>query len=479
MDPSRIPEVFDAQRKNRWNIAQSTAEQRISKLQVLKTALIARRHEIVTAMRADFGKCQAEVAMSEIAPVTDEIAFVCSRLKQWMRPQRMGGHLFTLGSRSEVRHEPKGQVLILAPWNYPVHLFLLPLVGAIAAGNVVMMAASDRTANTGKVLTSLIDETFALDEVAAFSGGVAAAEALMESPFDHVFFTGSPAVGKKIMAKAAQHLASVTLELGGKSPAILDLNCDLQQAAQAIAIGKFLNAGQTCICPDHVWVPRALGPELLQTLAGFICEFYGNTPAQRQGSPDFARLVDARAWQRMKQLLDTAVAEGAQIVLGGESDEATSYFAPTLLSGVTTRMSIMQEEIFGPLLPVLTYDSLDEVLGFVQSHDKPLALYAFGRNKAFIERILHETSAGGTVINNTLLQIVNSHLPFGGVGPSGQGSYHGHHSFHAFSHKRAVVHQGGFIASLVPLPHPPYAKLKAIEKFVLKQKTGLEPAGDD
>ncbi len=477
MGPSHIQEVFDAQRKNRWHIAQSTAEQRIAKLKLLRAALHARRDEIVAAMQNDFGKCQAEVAMSEIAPVTDEIAFVIARLKRWMRPKRAGTHLFTLGSRSEVRYEAKGQVLILAPWNYPVHLFLLPLVGAIAAGNVVMMSASERTPHTEAVLTQLINETFSSNEVAAFTGGVPAAEALMDRPFDHVFFTGSPAVGKKIMAKAAQHLASVTLELGGKSPAVLDANCDIPKAALAIAFGKFLNAGQTCICPDHVWVPRALCAEFLSKISGLIREFYGDTPLLRQASPDFARVVDARGWQRMKRLLDTSIAEGAQAVIGGETDEATRYVAPTVLSGVTTDMSIMQEEIFGPVLPVLAYDSLDEVLSFIQSGGKPLALYAFGHDDVFTQRMLHETSAGGTVINNTLLHIVNSHLPFGGAGQSGQGSYHGHHSFRTFSHERAVVHQGGVIASLVPLPHPPYSKMKAIEKIVLKQKTGLGPGG--
>lgn len=477
MDPSNIQEVFEAQRQNRWHIAQSTAEQRIAKLKHLREALLARRHEIVAAMQKDFGKCQAEVAMSEIAPVTDEIAFVCARLKRWMKPRRVAAHLFTLGSRSEVRYESKGQVLILAPWNYPVHLFLLPLVGAIAAGNVVMMSASDRTSHTEAVLTQLICETFPSNEVAAFTGGVPAAEALMECPFDHVFFTGSPAVGKKVMAKAAQHLATVTLELGGKSPAVLDASCDISKTALAIAIGKFLNAGQTCIAPDHVWVPRALCAEFLAAISKQIREFYGDTPERRLASPDFARLVDARGWQRMKHLLETSIAAGAHAVIGGETDEASRYVAPTVLSGVTTSMPIMQEEIFGPLLPVLAYDSLDEVLAFIQSGGKPLALYAFGRDEAFIQRMLCETSAGGTVINNTLLHIVNSHLPFGGAGQSGQGSYHGHHSFLTFSHERAVVHQGGFIASLVPLPHPPYSKMKAIEKMVLKQKTGLGPSG--
>ena len=478
MEPARIKEVFDAQRRSRWRIAQTTAEQRIAKLKALKDAIFARRPEIVAAMQADLGKCRAEVALSEIGPVTDEIAFVCARLKRWMRPKRAGSSLFTLGSRSEVRHEAKGQVLILAPWNYPVHLFLLPLVGAIAAGNVVMMCASDRTSRTEQVLTALINETFPLDEVAAIRGGVPAAEALMECPFDHVFFTGSPGVGRKIMAKAAEHLATVTLELGGKSPAIVDANSDLSAAAHAIVLGKFLNAGQTCICPDHVWVPRAKCAELLSLVSGVICEFYGDTAERRQASRDFARLVDARAWQRMKGLLDATLAEGAQLSIGGESDEAARYFAATVLSDVTPLMTIMREEIFGPVLPVLAYDSLDEVLAAIQSGSKPLALYAFSRDSAFIERVLRETSTGGTVINNTLLQIVNSHLPFGGVGMSGQGSYHGHNSFRTFSHERAVVHQGGFIASLVPVPHPPYANMKTVEKMIMKQKTGLGPEED-
>lgn len=475
MDSSRIQEVFDQQHASRWHMAQSTVEQRIARLKLLRAALLSHRHEIVEAMRKDFGKCRAEVAMSEIAPVTDEIAFVCSRLKRWMKPRRAGTHLFTLGSRSEVRSEPKGRVLILAPWNYPVHLFLLPLVGAIAAGNVVMMAASDRTPHTEAVLTRLIDDTFPANEVAAFSGGVPAAEALLELPFDHIFFTGSPAVGKIVMTKAAQHLASVTLELGGKSPAVLDATADMAKAALSLTFAKFLNAGQTCICPDHVWVPRAQCAEFLVQMSKCVREFYGETAEERQATPDFARVVDARAWRRMKQLLDTTLAAGAQVVIGGESDEATCYIAPTLLSGVTPSMPIMQEEIFGPVLPVLAYDSLDEVLAFMQRGGKPLALYAFGSDETFIRRMLSETSAGGTVINNALLQIVNTHLPFGGTGQSGQGSYHGHHSFRTFSHERAVVHQGGLIASMVPIPHPPYSKMKAMEKLVLKQKTGLGP----
>jgi aldehyde dehydrogenase (NAD+) len=391
----------------------------------------------------------------------------------------VGNSLFTTGSRSEVRHEAKGQVLILAPWNYPVHLFLLPLVGAIAAGNVVMMCASDRTSRTEQVLTKLINETFPPDEVAAFGGGVPAAEALMECPFDHVFFTGSPGVGRKIMMKAAEHLASVTLELGGKSPAIVDANSDLPQAAHAIVLGKFLNAGQTCICPDHVWVARAQCDELLSLISGVIRQFYGETPEQRQATGDFARIVDTRGWLRMKKLVDATLSEGAQIVIGGESDEGSRYFAPTVLRDVTPSMSIMREEIFGPVLPVLVYDSLDEVLSAIQLGSKPLALYAFSRDTAFVERVLRETSAGGTVINNTLLQIVNTHLPFGGVGMSGQGGYHGHQSFRTFSHERGVVHQGGFVASLVPVPHPPYAQMKTVEKFVMKQKTGLGPGKDD
>ena len=221
-------------------------------------------------------------------------------------------------------------MLILAPWNYPVHLFLLPLVGAIAAGNVVMMTASDRAPHTEAMLSQLINETFPLNEVAAFSGGVAAAEALMECPFDHVFFTGSPAVGKKIMAKAAQHLATVTLELGGKSPAVLDASCDVSKAALAIAFGKFRNAGQTCICPDHVWVPRALCGDFMSKISGLIREFYGDTPEQRRASPDFARVVDARGWQLMKHLLDASITEGAQVVIGGETDEASHYFGTLL-----------------------------------------------------------------------------------------------------------------------------------------------------
>lgn len=422
--------------------------------------LIERRELLAKAIHADFGKARAEVEVTELHPLLEELNHLCGHLDEWMQPDRRPTPVLLTGTRSEVQYEAKGQVLILAPWNYPFALMMTPFIAAVGAGNVVMMRLSDKTPHTGAFMQQLIADTFPENEAALFTGGTQLADELLDLPFDHIFFTGSPRIGKRVMEKAAKHLASVTLELGGKSPAVVDAKTDVRAAAKRILWGKLVNAGQTCVAPDHVWVEQAAVPAFLEAATEAISAMYGADASARKKSPDFARLIDGAALQRLSALLDGSVAQGATLVTGGERDPSERYLAPTVLSGVTPSMPIMGEEIFGPILPVLAYQQLDEVISYVNAHGKPLAMYLFGHDTT-VERMLRETSAGGTVVGNTLLHLANPDLPFGGVGESGQGNYHGHFGFKTFSHERAVLRQGR--ASLVGLFMPPYeGQLKRI-----------------
>jgi aldehyde dehydrogenase (NAD+) len=359
-------------------------------------------------------------------------------------------------------------VLILSPWNYPFNLLINPLVAAVAAGNCAILRPSEKVPHTARVLERLVADAFPPEEVAVVGGGVATAEALLELPFDHVFFTGSTAVGRKVMAAAAKHLGTVTLELGGKSPAVVDETADVRAAARRIAWGKFVNAGQTCVAPDYVMVHAGRERELVAELQTAIAEFYGATEDERQRSPDFARIVDAGAFRRLDALLRESVAAGARVEAGGRTDEAGRYVAPTLLTGVRADSPAMREEIFGPILPILTFRSIEEVVAHVRRGPKPLAMYVFSRRRAVVEALIGGTSAGGTVVNNVLIHLANPSLPFGGVGESGQGSYHGRFGFRAFSHERSVLVQGR--AAMVDVFFPPYrGRLKALALRVLRR----------
>jgi aldehyde dehydrogenase (NAD+) len=463
-----VRKIFDAQTARRWVVAQSTAQERIGKLTRLKDAIVSHRDELADAVHADFRKHAAEFEFTEIFPVVEELNFAIEHLAAWMKPVHAKSTLELVGARSAVRHEPLGLVLVLAPWNYPFHLAIIPLISAIAAGNCVVLKPSNKTSNTARAIAKLISSTFNQDEVAVVTGDHRIADALLDQPFDHVFFTGSTAIGKKIMASAARSLATVTLELGGKSPAIIDESADIETSARRVMWGKCTNAGQTCIAPDYALVHERVAETFVDAAKKAVETFYGSNPDEWIKNPDYARMIDDAAYGRVSKLLEGSIVAGARVALGGVTDAGTRYIAPTILSGVTPEMPIMSEEIFGPILPVLTFRNLEEAIALVRRGEKPLALYLFAEDRAVIERILMSTTSGGTVVNHVFLHIVNPNIPFGGVGASGQGNYHGEYGFRTFSHARAVVEQT--TASAITLLFPPYETKKSeVTQVVIKR----------
>jgi aldehyde dehydrogenase (NAD+) len=449
-----IQEVFKKQKTNHFKTAQTTAEERIQKILKLKTTCLSRADDLKKALHMDFKKSALEVDLSEIYSTIAEINFTVRNLKKWMKPTRVGNPVLMTGSKSQVYYEPKGVVLIIGPWNYPFSLVIIPLISAIAAGNCVIIKPSELTENTSRFLTEIIRDCFSEDEVAIFEGGSETAQKLLTLPFDHIFFTGSTRVGRIVMEAAAKQLIPVTLELGGKSPAIIHPSAHLPQAASRIVWGKCLNAGQTCVAPDYVLVPEDLKDSFIAEAKKTIESLYGPTEKDRQKSSDLCRIISQPHYERLKKLTQKAVTDGAQIELGGIFDDGEKYVSPTLLSNVHASHAIMEEEIFGPILPILTYKSLDEVYQLIQSKSKPLALYIFSQDKKQIQDTIKKTTAGGTCINATLVHLANPHLPFGGVGQSGVGNYHGYFGFKTFSHERAVLRQGVFDS--VRLLYPPY-----------------------
>jgi aldehyde dehydrogenase (NAD+) len=450
----RAQTLLESQRTRARAEGASTAATRRAGLTRLARALTEQRGDLAAAMRGDFGKPAAEVEITEIQPVLREIRYTVRHLEAWMRPRRVPTPALLFGTRSEIRVEPKGVVLILAPWNYPIYLALMPLVAAVAAGNRVVLKPSERVPQTSAALARLVATVWDEQEVAVVLGDAAVARELVAMSFDHIFFTGGAATGRKVLAAAASRLTPVTLELGGKSPAIVDQSADVEQAARRIVWGKFVNAGQTCVAPDYVYVHETVSARFIEAARRVLTSFYGESDAARQANPDYSRLVDGAAWERLTRLLDEAVAGGARIEVGGERNAATRYLAPTIVSHVRFDTRLMDEEIFGPVLPVVSYRDQDEVYRFVAQHGKPLALYVFSGDQHAIEQLLARTAAGGTMVNNTVLHLANPHLPFGGVGESGFGNYHGRFGFTTFSHERAVVTQRR--PDLLRLFYPPY-----------------------
>jgi len=454
MEPTAHPlqALFEAQRAARWRIAATGPEVRRCKLKALLDALMARRSEAQAALAADFRKSPEEVDLTELYPVISELKATIRHLALWMEPRWVPTPLAFSGSTATLVTEPKGVVLIISPWNYPLYLALAPLVSAIAAGNCCIIKPSEISAHASGFLVSLLAGLFPVEEVAVAEGGADTAQALLALPFDHVFFTGSPAIGKLVMAAAARNLASVTLELGGKSPVLVAEDADLEVAARRIAWGKFINAGQTCVAPDYVLVHEAVHDRLVEALARAIRHFYGETPEARRASPDFARIIHGRHLERLQGLL---AGSGGQVVLGGESDPVTNYLAPTLLTGVSDTSEMMREEIFGPVLPVRKVASLEEAMAFVNARPKPLALYVFSGSRRRAEAVLAGTTSGGACINDTVLHFAHPGLPAGGVGNSGFGRAHGHEGYLDFSNQRSVLRQRSRF-SFLRLLHPPY-----------------------
>ncbi|MCW2579676.1 MAG: aldX [Blastococcus sp.] len=439
VDQTRIQAVFAAQRDNRTALKRRTAAERVARLQELREEVVRRADDIDEALHQDLRKARSGLRNPEIHSVLAELDTAIAELPAWMEPETIEPSAMFAGNSTYVRYEPRGVVLLLGPWNFPFSLVLAPLVPILAAGNAAMVKPNEMQPAVSRIVAEILAAVFPENEVAVFEGGIDLAEALQELPVDHVFFTGSPAVGKRVMAAAARNLTSVTLELGGKCPAILDDDYDIADAAQKVVAARFSNAGQLCLSVDHVWVPRQREDELLAALSAVIeAKFYAGGELRRDRLP---RIVDARNLARVRGYVDEAVAAGARIVRGGEIDEADLTVAPTIVADPPLDARIMREEIFGPVLPVVAYDHVDEVLGHIDDTGKPLAMYIFSDDQAFVDEILDRTSSGGVTVNNVLMHYLENRLPFGGVNGSGMGRYKGVHGFRELSNPRSVFVQ--------------------------------------
>jgi aldehyde dehydrogenase (NAD+) len=454
-DQLQLRAIFDRQGAHRWRVAATSPSERVAKLRRLRAAILKRQEELYAAIWNDFRKSPFETWLTEVFPSIEEIDVAIKRLAFWMREKRVGGAFVLPLARARLRYEPKGRVLIMSPWNYPFQLLIAPLVSAIAAGNCVIAKPSNKTARTSAYIASLLGEIFPPEEVAVVEGpGGTLGECLLKLPFDHVFFTGSPRVGARVGEAAARVHAGLTLELGGKSPTILLPGADIDDAAAKIMWGKCLNAGQTCIAPDYLLCPAPAVDSFACAARKSVQTFYGDTEEQWRASDQLPRIVDRGSCERMERLVKEAIDRGAEARFGAHFDPGERYAAPTLLTSVRPDMEIMGEEIFGPILPVITYDSIDEVLDFIRARPKPLALYIFAKNRRDARPLVTGTTSGSVCINDLIVQIENPNLPFGGVGMSGTGSYHGFFGFRTFSHERNVVAQGPL--SLASAFYPPY-----------------------
>ncbi len=452
MSQTPLEALFARQQSARWRVAATSADQRKAKLRALLKALLAQRAEAQAALAMDFRKPAEEVDLTELYPVIAEIKDALRHLPRWMKPRKVATPIGLFGSAGTIVQEPRGVVLIISPWNYPLYLTLGPLVSALAAGNCAVLKPSEFTPHTTAFLRKVLAELFPEEEVALVEGDAEVARALLALPFDHIFFTGSPAVGKVVMKAAAEHLTSVTLELGGKSPVLVDADANLLEAARKIAWGKGVNAGQTCVAPDYVLVHERVHDELVAELKRAFEAFYGADAAARRASPDLARIINERHFARIEALLSGS---GAQVAFGGETDAASRYISPTLLIEVDPASPVMQEEIFGPLLPILKVPDMDAAVAFVNARPKPLALYVFSGSRGRAEALIARTTAGGGCINDTVLHFAHTGLPTGGVNTSGFGKAHGMYGFEAFSNARGILRQRTRF-SAIQLMYPPY-----------------------
>ncbi len=427
-------------------------------LKKLRSAILMHEQELYDALQKDLHKSAFESYASEIGFVLEELRFHLNHLKKWTRPRRVSSTIVSFPARARLTHEPLGTVLIIAPWNYPFQLMMAPLIGAVSAGNTVMLKPSEIAENTASVIAKIINNSFEKEYLHVVTGGVTVSQALLQYRFDHIFFTGSPRVGKIVMQEAAKNMVPVTLELGGKSPCIVDQTAPLKLTARRIVWGKLLNAGQTCIAPDYLFVHESVKERLLSELIKAIRKAYGND-ARR--SPDYPRIITRANVERLSALL-----QGAKVVYGGHYDVKEKYFEPTILDTVTFDLPVMQQEIFGPIFPVLTFRDPEEVIRAVNARPRPLALYVFSKSKAFRHKMVENIPAGGVTLNDTLMHIVSNKLPFGGVGNSGMGKYHGYYSFQTFSNAKPVVQRGLWLD--VPIRYAPYGKKLKIIKYLMR-----------
>ncbi|HCW9544353.1 TPA: aldehyde dehydrogenase [Staphylococcus aureus] len=431
---------------------------RKEQLKKLSKAIKSYESDILEALYTDLGKNKVEAYATEIGITLKSIKNARKELKNWTKTKNVDTPLYLFPTKSYIKKEPYGTVLIIAPFNYPFQLVFEPLIGAIAAGNTAIIKPSELTPNVARVIKRLINETFDANYIEVIEGGIEETQTLIHLPFDYVFFTGSENVGKIVYQAASENLVPVTLEMGGKSPVIVDETANIKVASERICFGKFTNAGQTCVAPDYILVHESVKDDLITALSKTLREFYGQNIQQ---SPDYGRIVNLKHYHRLTSLLNSAQ---MNIVFGGHSDEDERYIEPTLLDHVTNDSAIMQEEIFGPILPILTYQSLDEAIAFIHQRPKPLSLYLFSEDENATQSVINELSFGGGAINDTLMHLANPKLPFGGVGASGMGRYHGKYSFDTFTHEKSYIFKSTRLESGVHLP-PYKGKFKYIKAF--------------
>ena len=460
-----IDNAFACQQSYALELRKSDYKRRIAVLDRFEQVFRASEEKIYKSAAGDFGKPQAETDMAEIMPVLMELKHVRKNLKKWMKPVPVRATMMLFGTSSKIIKEPKGVTLIVSPWNYPFYLSFVPMICSIAAGNTVIIKPSEMTPNMSAIISEIVEKAFSPEEVCLFQGEANVASYLTNLPFDHIFFTGSPAVGKHVMAAAARNLTSVTLELGGKSPVIVDQSVDIKKAVKSIAWGKFVNNGQTCVAPDYLYVHESIKGEFVTEMVACVDKQYG-LGNDAKDNDDYCQVVNDSHYQRIRRLLTDAQAQGGKLLTGGQTDDAGRFIAPTLIEGMSRNAAIMSEEIFGPLLPIITFTDLDEVISYVNSKPKPLALYIFSKDSRNIEKILTETSAGDSCINQTMMHVAHQNLPFGGVNNSGIGKSGGIWGFDAFSHGRSVLTDKFSSASML---HPPYTpKVRKLIKMAIK-----------
>ncbi len=428
---------------------------RIDQLKILKNAIIAHEENIYEALYLDLHKSKQEAFLTEISIVIQEINLHIRKLKKWIKPKKKQTPIHLQPSSSKIIYEPLGISLIMSPWNYPVQLLLNPLVGSISAGNCAILKPSPYASHTSNVLNDIIKNTFQESYIDIVQGGREVNQRLLKERFDIIFFTGSPSLGKVVMEKASQHLTPVILELGGKSPAIVDKDANLKIAARRIAWGKTINAGQTCIAPDYLFIHQDVKEAFLKHLRSSFIELLGT---DIRNSPHFARIINDNAFDRLISYL-----HDGSVIIGGESVKSERYISPTVIDNVDLNSNLMKDEIFGPMLPIIPFDNINKAINHINSNEKPLAFYYFGNSKQ-AEEILSKCTSGGGCINDTIIHIANHNLPFGGTGNSGMGSYHGKDSFNAFSHKRSIMKSNTKVD--IPLRYPPYKYFEWIKRFL-------------
>lgn len=468
VDLAHVKAIFTQQQQQALEQRSEPLENRKKRLRAMREWIKKNREAIQQAVYTDFKKPSVEVDATEIFPALDEIKVALDNLDRWAKPKKVDAPLTMLGTYSQINYEPKGVCLIIAPWNYPFNLCIGPLASALAAGNTAILKPSELTPNTSALIRTMCKTIFNEHEVSVFEGGPEVSQALLALPFDHIFFTGSPAIGKVVMRAASEHLTSVTLELGGKSPTVVSSSAKLKEAAQRITVAKFINNGQTCIAPDYVLVHQSVAEELIRHLKEQIISLFGESGKSFDESPNYARIVNQKHATRLNGLLQDAIEHGAKLELHGNINLEERFLHPVLLTQVSATSRIMEEEIFGPILPILSFDSFSEALQTIQQKPKPLALYYFGSNSKELNQLKTQTSAGAMCINDCAIHFLNLNIPFGGVNNSGFGKSHGHYGFMSFSNEKPVMRQRHGLTG-VKLFYPPYtAGVKRMINWLLK-----------